>query len=631
MIQNHRISPENIEETDGEVRMRFPVASDTPVERRGFYEVLSHEPGAMSIGERQTSMPLLFNHDMNRLIGVVEKIDQDNHRTYATVRFSKTEEGQKALQMVKEKVLVNVSARYCVRDAEVLDDDTLVVTSWELMEVSLVTIPADPTVGVYRNLNHLGANMPQEIKKNEQPEAKQPAEIAKEAKEQVRSMAVEEARSLEIKEQKAREDERVRVAQIYTLCRDFGISEGIRDDLVSSGRSLIEARSAILDELKGRSAQPAASSGRGMSEDLGLTETEKRSYSVIRAINAMLTNDWSRAGFEREVSRSIAQVHKLENSSGFFMPSDLPSFSRASSVYKVGTPETGGNLVPTELKADSFIELLRNNSMVMRLGPTFLRGLRGNVEIPRQTDASTVFWIDEDGEPTLSNAKFEKVALKPKTVGALSNISRNLLMQSSIEMESFVRAELAKSMALGIDLAALCGSGASNQPLGIANTPKICSVVGGENGATLTFDHLIEMETLVANENADVRNMYYLCNAATIGFLKKIKDTTGNYIWKPVTEAVRNGIPGDVNGYPVARSNQVRKNLTKGTSTDCTEIFFGNWADLLIGEWGYLEIDANRYGEAWRSGGVEIKAMQSLDIAVRHPESFCVFSDARLS
>lgn len=610
--------------------MRFSVASDVPTDRRAYKEILSHQPGAMLMGERQKTMPLLFNHDMNRLIGVVEKIEQDNHRTYATVRFSSTKEGQEALQLVKEKVLVNTSVRCLVRDAEMPDDDTLVVTSWELAEVSLVTVPADPTVGVYRSLNEIGANMPQEIKKSQEADVKQAAETAAQAKEKIRTEVVEEARSLEIKQQKAREEERDRVSQIYTLCRDFGVSDGIRDDLIRSGRSLIEARSALLDELKGRSAQPAASSTRGMSEDIGLTETEKRSYSVIRAINASLTNDWSHAGFEREVSKEIARMHKLDNCTGFLMPSDLPSITRSSSAYNVGTPAAGGNLVPTELKSDSFIELLRNNSMVMRLGPTLMRGLRGNVEIPRQTGASSVFWLAEDGKPSVSSATFEKVALRPKTVGALSNISRNMLMQSSIEMEGFVRAELAKSMALGIDLAALCGSGANNQPLGIANTPEICSVVGGENGAALTFDHLIEMETMVANENADVRNMYYLCNAATIGYLKKIKDANNNYIWKPVTEAVRNGIPGDVNGYPVARSNQVRRNLTKGTSTDCTEIFFGNWADLLIGEWGYLEIDTNRYGDTWKSGGVEIKAMQSLDIAVRHPESFCIFSDARL-
>ncbi|WP_270209750.1 phage major capsid protein, partial [Parasutterella excrementihominis] len=241
------------------------------------------------------------------------------------------------------------------------------------------------------------------------------------------------------------------------------------------------------------------------------------------------------------------------------------------------------------------------------------------------------YWLAENTAPTESNATFDKVPLKPKTIGALSSVSRNLLLQSSMNVEAFVRNELAVSLALGIDLAALCGTGTNNQPTGIANMSGICTVEGGTNGGSLTFDKLIDMETQVATANADVTNMYYLCNAATIGFLKKIKNTSGDYIWKPITEAVRNGFPGEVNGYAVGRSNQVRSGLEKGTSKNCHEIYFGNWADLLIGEWGFLEIDVNRYGDAWKSGGVEIRALQTIDIAVRHPKSFCLFSDALLS
>ena len=92
-----------------------------------------------------------------------------------------------------------------------------------------------------------------------------------------------------------------------------------------------------------------------------------------------------------------------------------------------------------------------------------------------------------------------------------------------------------------------------------------------------------------------------------------------------------NGFPGEVNGYQVARSNQARSGLKKGTATNCSEIYFGNWSDLIIGEWGYLDIDVNRYRDAWASGGIEIRALQSLDIEVRHPKSFCLFSDALVS
>ena len=357
-----------------------------------------------------------------------------------------------------------------------------------------------------------------------------------------------------------------------------------------------------------------------------MTDDERRSYSLVRALNAAVTGNWRDARFEREVSAELSR-RMGRDSNGFFMPTDIPMQRDAG--YVVGTPTQGGNLVQTDLLMGSFIDILRNKAAVMQLGATFLPGLVGKVEIPRQSGVSATKWITETGTVTGSNATFDKVALDMKTVAAKSFVSRNMLRQVSMSVENFVRNELAKSIALAIDLAALSGTGESGQPKGIALQSNILTVEGGENGAAITFDHLIDMETLVADANADATNMAYLANAVTIGALKKIKDSNGAYIWKPIDSAVRNMIPGEVNGYRVARSNQVRKNLTKGTATSkCSELFFGNWADLLIGEWGVLEILPNPYSAtAYDNGGLEIRALQSVDIAVRHPESFCMMND----
>lgn len=636
-VREAAIKLEEQKPTKQQELLRFPVASDTPVKQWFGKEVLSHAKGSLIIGERQKTLPLLFNHDRDKIIGIVEKLEHDDHRTYATVRFAKTEEGKKARSLVDDKILVNVSIRYEILDYDyergtTSDEDIYTATSWEISEVSLVTIPADPTVGVYRSLSKPTERGIQ-MDKNETQDVAQTKPIDQSLiRAQAAKEAVEMQRAREAEISQLRESERQRVTSIYTLCRQFGIDDAERDEMIRSGSSVADINSRVLDLLKTRSASPAAMASRSLSEDMGLTRKEQQSFSLIRALNACMTGDWSNAGFEREVSRTIAQ-RCGRDSAGFFMPSDV-SFLRAEGdttpppSYVVGTPAYGGNLVETELRASSFIDLLRNKAMVMKMGATIISGLQGNVEIPRQTGASTTYWVAENGEPTRSAATTDKVALKPKTIGALSNISRNMLLQPSLNMENFVRSELAKSLALGIDLAALCGTGTDNQPLGIANMSGICTVVGGTNGANLTFDHLIDMETQVASANADVSNMYYLCNAVTIGYLKKIKDTSGDYIWRSIVDAVKNGFPGEVNGYGVARSNQVRANLTKGTATKCSEIYFGNWSDLLIGEWGYLEVDVNRYGDAWKSGGVDVKAMQSVDIAVRHPKSFCVFSDA---
>mgnify|MGYP000483074064 FL=1 len=614
--------------------IRFPVASDTPIQRWYGQEILSHKPGAMVMGERQKTLPLLFNHNRDKLLGVVEKLDQDEHRTYATVRFSSSEEGQKAKAMVDERVLVNCSFQYAILDYDMVrgedpDDDQLIATSWEIYEVSLVTIPADSNVGVYRDFETNLKENKMAIRDQENSENKI-NDTDQQVRENVREAAIAEARRVENEREQVRQAERQRIENIYSLCRQFNIEDSERENMIRSNESIENIRSHVLDLLGKRSASPVGVASRGISEDIGLTAAERSNFNLVRALNAALTGDWSKAGFEREVSQTLAKRSGRETT-GFFMPSDVTMQRDTTPGYFVGQPTQGGNLVATDLRTGSFIDLLRAKAMVTRMGATVISGLVGNVEIPRQTGASTTYWLAENTAPTESNATFDKVSLKPKTIGALSSVSRNLLLQSSMNVEAFVRNELAVSLALGIDLAALCGTGTNNQPTGIANMSGICTVEGGTNGGSLTFDKLIDMETQVATANADVTNMYYLCNAATIGFLKKIKNTSGDYIWKPITEAVRNGFPGEVNGYAVGRSNQVRSGLEKGTSNNCHEIYFGNWADLLIGEWGFLEIDVNRYGDAWKSGGVEIRALQTIDIAVRHPKSFCLFSDALLS
>lgn len=614
--------------------IRFPVASDTPIQRWYGQEILSHKPGAMVMGERQKTLPLLFNHNRDKLLGVVEKLDQDEHRTYATVRFSSSEEGQKAKAMVDERVLVNCSFQYEILDYDMVrgedpDDDQLIATSWEIYEVSLVTIPADSNVGVYRDFETNLKENKMAIRGQENSENKV-NDSEQQERENVREAAIAEARRVEAERENVRKSERQRIENIYSLCRQFNIEDSERENMIRSNESIENIRSHVLDLLGKRSAAPVGVASRGISEDIGLTAAERSNFNLVRALNAALTGDWSKAGFEREVSQTLAKRSGRETT-GFFMPSDVTMQRDTTPGYFVGQPTQGGNLVATDLRTGSFIDLLRAKAMVTHMGATVISGLVGNVEIPRQTGASTTYWLAENTASTDSNATFDKVPLKPKTIGALSSVSRNLLLQSSMNVEAFVRNELAVSLALGIDLAALCGTGTDNQPTGIANMSGICTVEGGTNGGSLTFDKLIDMETQVATANADVTNMYYLCNAATIGFLKKIKNTSGDYIWKPITEAVRNGFPGEVNGYAVGRSNQVRSGLEKGTSKNCHEIYFGNWADLLIGEWGFLEIDVNRYGDAWKSGGVEIRALQTIDIAVRHPKSFCLFSDALLS
>ena len=190
-------------------------------------------------------------------------------------------------------------------------------------------------------------------------------------------------------------------------------------------------------------------------------------------------------------------------------------------------------------------------------------------------------------------------------------------------LSSFTQRDLATTLALGIQQAAINGSGASNQPLGILGTSGIGSVVGGTNGLAPTWDHIVDLETAVAVANADVGTLGYLTNAKVRGKLKKTfvdSPGSGERVWQQ----------GDapLNGYRAGVTNAVPSNLDKGTANDlCSAILFGNWADLIIGMWGGLDLLVDPY-TGGAAGTVRVIVHQDVDVAVRHAESFSAMLDA---
>lgn len=364
------------------------------------------------------------------------------------------------------------------------------------------------------------------------------------------------------------------------------------------------------------------------SADIGMSNREVRQYSLVRAIRATAAamrgdaRAMDEAGLEMDASRAVAQQLGREPQ-GFFVPFDWQRAGGEQRDLTVGTTTAGGHTVQTDLLAASFIDLLRNRMVVRQAGATVLSGLVGNVAIPRQTGGATAYWVAENGAPTESQQAFDQVTMSPKTVGAFTDISRRLLLQSSIDVEQFVRGDLSMVLALALDLASLHGSGSSNQPTGVAATSGIGSVAGGTNGLAPAWTHVVKLETEVATDNADLGNLSYITNAKVRGKMKetaKVSSTDSMMLWVDG--------PTPLNGYPAYVSNQVSSALTKGTSSGvCSAIFFGNWADLIIGLWGGLDILVDPFTGS-TAGTVRVVALQDADIAVRHPESFAAMLDA---
>lgn len=403
----------------------------------------------------------------------------------------------------------------------------------------------------------------------------------------------------------------------------------------------LEKKIARREKLVGKEQDLEQPEQRGLHPDpeddpsIGMDERDLERYSLVRALAAQDAarrgdpHAWDNAGLELEASRAAAQRMGREPE-GFFVPYDWASRSlrslrpRETRDMQVGDPIYGGYMVSEDLLAQSFIDMLRNRALVQRAGATMLTGLVGDVDIPKQSSGATAYWVGEGGAPTESTPQLGQVKLRPRTCGGYTDVTRRLLKQASIDMEIFVRTELAAVIALAIDYAALHGSGSANQPLGLQYVSGIGSVVGGTNGAAPDWSDIVSLETEVAQDNADVGRLAYMTNAKVRGKLKATM-RTATYGDIPIWNDMAGNTP--LNGYACWVTNQVRSDLTKGSSDVCSALFFGNWADLLIGMWGGLDVLVDPYTNS-TSGTVRVVAMQDVDVQVRHAESFAAMLDA---
>ncbi len=346
-------------------------------------------------------------------------------------------------------------------------------------------------------------------------------------------------------------------------------------------------------------------------------------YDFGRLVKGMVTSSPDDCGLELEVSQELAN-RTGKRTNGVIVP-----FEVMGRGLNVGTPTAGGNLVATNLLSNNFIEMLRPASLVASLGATVIPGLVGKVAIPRQTASASHYWLAENGEPTESQPAFDQVPMSPKTLGAYSDISRRMVLQSSIDIGAFVMADLRTSLGQELDRVILNGSGADNEPLGILNNTDVQLIELGTDGAALTWPDLVNLETIVASENADESRAAYVTTRQVRGKLQMTQEIAApgaNFIWKnaPQRELIGEGLIG---GTRAVATTHMPSDLTKGTGTDLSSMIYGAWQDLVIGQWGGgIELLVDPYSMS-TSGAMRIVAMTDVDFAVRHPESFVRVKD----
>ena len=568
-------------------RVRVGVSSEEPVERSFGMEVLGHSADDINMEFINSGRaPLLLDHDHTKQIGVIEefKLDETAKRSLAVVRFGKSALAQEVFEDVKDGIRMNISVGYRIDKLERYnkDDETYFKAKWTPMEVSSVSVPADQSrlVGVGRSVDKHNINLTE----NKMSEDKKDINI-----EEVRSQTVAEAKA----EFKRNSKEIMDLGGLHNK-RDLA------HKAIAEGKSVEEFRGILLDNISNNTPLETPS-------EIGMTKEEVREFSLVRAIRAMANPSDRRAqeeaAFEFECSAEAARQYG-KDAQGIMLPAEvLSNWGKRDADL---TDNAG--LVAEDYKGSDFIDILRNESSVMRAGATMLRGLQGNVVIPKKTATAAAGWIATEGGNSASDElEVGSVTMSPKVIGAHTDVTRLLLQQSSLDVENLIRDDLTKSIATAIDLGALAGSGSSGQPTGISNTSGINTTTFA--AANPTWAEIVAMESAVANDNALTGSLSYICRPADFGTLKTTEKASGTaqFVVSP---------DNTMNGYNVIRSNQV-------TSGD---FYFGNFADLLIGMYGGLDITVDAYSLS-QSGGVRIVALQTVDTAVRHAVSFCKSSD----
>jgi HK97 family phage major capsid protein len=605
-------------EAEAEDVVEIAISSEAPVERydwrtgKTYDEVLGHGASEVDLGYAKDGLPFFVNHSSWDMVGLVEGISLDGDRILrGRVRFSKSQRGQEIERDIRDGIRKKISVGYDYDDTnytETVTDGRAVrrVRGWRPLEASSVPIPADYDVGVGRSARP-GARRP-----DDPPGV--PAIKAKENTVEPNTAAPPAA------------DVRAGILAEHREISELAAIHNMRDKLsgwLGQGASLAQVQKEILDAIKERSAKALAAGG----EDgpIQFSEREAKEFSFVRALRQLQSGE---GGFEREVSAELYKKlgRQPQNQTSMLVPTAL--LGRFGKVQgqrlEVATSNAGQQLKFTDY--GGFLPILRNRMYAQRLGVRTLSGLQGDLAFVSQPSANTLQWGVETATPTATNFGTGLKTMAPKNATALTKYTRQLLFQSVESVEGLVQEDLLLIVALGLDKAVFQGAG-SSEPTGVLSASGVNTVTMGTAGAVPTFAKLVDMETEIAADNADVETMGYIATPGIRGYLKQTQQfsgTNGVPIWTVA------GQQGYVNGYNAFATNQVPNNLTKGSNTGTNHLVaFGDWSQALIGEWGAVELVVDPYKS--KPVIIEVAAHVMADVLFRYPEAFCIMPDARTS
>lgn len=625
---------------NGKKVYEFDFSSEAPVEGRWMWvgerdewvygtEVLLHGKDNVDlsfIGSGRA--PFFKDHNWNQQPGTIVGVTLDEERKVLKVddlKFSRSQEGQDLQADIDDGIRKNVSAGYIIKEvieAEPPKRDTpgvYHVTKWKPYEVSSVSIPADEGVGFRQrsedmNFDTIVYRSKQSVNHNNEEGREMPPETNTTPEERGTETPAP-AQTVEVK----MESDHTRISLVAELNSDiFAGGRRIASEAISEDLSFDEFKERYLPELKKAQDEAEKRAIDDATGDLsiGMSEREVNRFRFMNLVN-LLANPNSRearekAAYELEVSDAAASRSK-KAPQGILIPVDVlrGAFNPFRHQRELTVAGDGGVFKQTNVLGGSFIDFLDAQTRVVQAGATVLRDLTGSVSIPRRDAEMIGGWVGESEDTPERTPSYDAVTLSDKTYGMHVLISRQMRLQSSVDIEMLVRRDMAIGMAIGIDRGALSGTGLGNEPTGVINQTGVNTVtLGGAHEPS--YNNVIDMETAISEDNAlvDGADFAWILHPTLVGVCKKTSIESGD-----ATKIIAPGENGLI-GYPYYPTTNAIYNAVK-------RMILAKWADLLIGFWSGLDVIVDPFSSA-TDGTLRLVILQDCDTALRHPESFCI-------
>ncbi|MCL1038341.1 phage major capsid protein [Shewanella submarina] len=563
--------------------VRVVFSTDEPVDRGSYTEILSHEPGAMDTTRVEAGAAVLWNHNWDNHIGITQDIDIDHESglARATLRFSRKAFAEEVFQDIQDGILTHVSVGYFIeQETEARDKNghtTYTATRWTPHEISVVHTPADLGAQIGRNA--------------EQQPQKQTTDT------EVIDMPTENTNE---NVNTAIEAERARCASIQNLGQKLGVAPDRIAEAQRSGESLSEFAD------KAEAVKPPQAT-RSNAEEAGITDNDLEKFSISRAMTASITGNWKKAGLERAVSMALAdQRGKEARDGGLIIPHE--AFIRQMSTRN--QVSDSAPLITDARRADLFIDLLREQSLLGRLNMTMHSGLAGNgsISMPRQTGDAACKWVGEHGTADNSKVPTDLVTIKPGTLVCAVPVSRRLRLTSYANLDAIIQNSMVKSMGRELDKTTIYGAAddKQNQPQGIMN--RTIQEAELSNVNTPTWEELLGMEELLLDESASGNNILLINNKMRTHLKSKVK--TGN------TALFLMGDDNRTMGYETIATN-IMKYATGATPVN--DMLLMNPEYAVWGFWSDLDVIFQHKEE---DDSYIIRMFQDAGFALEHDEAF---------